>query len=57
MYTNIYQNTINNHYYCGNCNNEYANINSLRRHLLSNACIKNQEASIIIQKIKSYVIK
>ncbi len=57
MYTNIYQNTINNHYYCGNCNKEYSNINSLRRHLISNACIKNQEASLIIKKNQEFCDK
>ena len=57
MYTNIYQNVINNNYYCGNCNTEYANINSLRRHLISNACIKNQEASLIIKKNKEFCDK
>ncbi len=52
IYDNIYQNTENNHYYCGNCNTEYANINSMRRHLLSNVCIRKQEAAIIFKKNK-----
>jgi hypothetical protein len=50
LYNNIYINTNNNKYYCSSCDTEYANINSMRRHLLSNVCTKKQKINTILKK-------
>ncbi len=49
IYNNVFHNKLNNTYFCANCNKDYANISSLRYHLIKGVCQKRQQVEKILK--------
>ncbi len=50
IYNNVFHNTKNNTYYCANCDKDYANINSVRKHLIKGVCKKRQHVAQVFDE-------